>query len=394
MYTAGTKQVAPLPALTGLRFIAALAIFLSHYKISGGAGTLSRMAGAGYVGVTFFFILSGFVISYNYLDVFERNVSKNTPRYLLARFARVYPLYIFLIVYAWLAGGASASLLPYLLAAQAWSPDINVAYGIIGPAWSISVEAFLYLSFPLIIIFFRKVGILQSASKTLMAGLIIMLVMTSLPLEFVLAGNGGNIHSFFLPSSSHRWLYRFPLARVMDFMLGILAAIYLKRFIRRADVRIKTQLSVLTWVSIVAVLLMMSSEGLFYRAFGWDAAYALPFTFIILGFAVNQTSPLARVLSCKPMILLGESSFAFYLVHTMIYELHTSAGIATHTGTFYLMFLMMAISLSVGLHVVIEKPCRNFILALGRSRRARPVTQTVAEADQFGRASAYTPPSP
>lgn len=57
-----------IPALTGLRFAAALMVFFSHYNIPGLDGWALRVQGSGYSGVTFFFVLSGFIITYNYLE--------------------------------------------------------------------------------------------------------------------------------------------------------------------------------------------------------------------------------------------------------------------------------------------------------------------------------------
>ena len=84
-----------IPSLTGLRFIAALMVFFSHFQTPGLYQPLSLTQQSGYVGVTFFFVLSGFIIAINYLEKFEKNPIQNTYSYLLARFAKIYPLYLF-----------------------------------------------------------------------------------------------------------------------------------------------------------------------------------------------------------------------------------------------------------------------------------------------------------
>jgi peptidoglycan/LPS O-acetylase OafA/YrhL len=60
------ERPAPIPALTGMRFVAALMVFVSHYGVPGISGVPALVASFGYVGVTFFFILSGFVLTYNH----------------------------------------------------------------------------------------------------------------------------------------------------------------------------------------------------------------------------------------------------------------------------------------------------------------------------------------
>ena len=70
-----------LRALTGVRFYAALFVFFSHMPIVAGMDALSGQRvvfNAGVVGVSFFFVLSGFILTYNYAHVFEEE-SRRLP---------------------------------------------------------------------------------------------------------------------------------------------------------------------------------------------------------------------------------------------------------------------------------------------------------------------------
>src|SRR4051794_18365339 len=86
----------PLRALTGLRFVAALQVLLYHVYAPGSAsapGWVRALAGSGYVGVGLFFVLSGFVLAYNYLEPME--AGEVSPReFWAARLARIYPVYL------------------------------------------------------------------------------------------------------------------------------------------------------------------------------------------------------------------------------------------------------------------------------------------------------------
>ena len=83
----------PLPALTGLRFLAALYVVGFHYAppLQHGADVFMS---AGYSAVSLFFCLSGFVLAYNYLDVERDAITVDRGRFWLSRFARVYPAYL------------------------------------------------------------------------------------------------------------------------------------------------------------------------------------------------------------------------------------------------------------------------------------------------------------
>ena len=89
-----------IPALTSVRFLAALHVCLFHMyamRIATGTGVVHRVASIGYVGVNFFFVLSGFILVYTYAD---RGTSAR--QFWWARFARIYPAYLFsLLASSW-----------------------------------------------------------------------------------------------------------------------------------------------------------------------------------------------------------------------------------------------------------------------------------------------------
>src|SRR5580693_9914155 len=159
-----------LPALTSLRFFAAFHVVIFHLlatQVVRGPDWFQKLSSVGYVGVSFFFVLSGFILVYTYAG---RNLSLKD--FWRARFARIYPAYAFSLLFtapffffavlkldipffAWpkvhlkLASGLVITLL------QAWVPPAALTWNSV--AWSLSVEAFFYLLFPfLILIFIRR----------------------------------------------------------------------------------------------------------------------------------------------------------------------------------------------------------------------------------------------
>lgn len=362
-----------IPALTGLRFAAALMVFFSHYNIPGLDGWALRVQGSGYSGVTFFFVLSGFIITYNYLEKFESAPLKNTFQYVVSRFARIYPLYALCIIYPWINSGLDTPLLPYLAGIQAWSSDVYFAFGINGPAWSISVEIFLYLTFPLLIPILGKLGIINTRNKLLAFAVSVFAVQICLAAYFSMPGRA-ELTSI-SPDSAHRWLYRMPATRIFDFCLGIAAAIYYKRHFASTD-KLQRYWSMSVVASLLLILVLMGWTKNFLSAFSWDASYAGLFAIVILGLAIDQKSKISIAFSSKKMILLGESSFAFYLIHAILRPLYTAHPSASlfYQGMQLAIFLLIVICVSVGLHVAIEKPMQKFIKKLFSKSRAAVIT--------------------
>jgi peptidoglycan/LPS O-acetylase OafA/YrhL len=361
--------VAPRPhlhALTGLRLIAALAVYFSHVAAPAGAPTwLLTLQQSGYVGVTFFFILSGFVLALNYFD--RLRTREQIWRYAVARFARIYPLYLAVLawptVHLWVAGELSKrEFLQHALGLQAWNPDLQVAFGFVGPAWSISVELFLYATLPLL------VPVVRLLDRTILAvvGSLVVVVLALAALAWLFDGSGQGTLPWADPASAHRWLYRTPLLRLGDFLLGILAARLFLRLRERAAAR-----GLGSWLMTLGVtssILLAAQPSLVLTTWSWDAAYALPAAVLILGLALTPRHPLARLLALPPIVFLGEASFAFYLVHKFVIGLtgagSWSTGVSPAVLALEAMNLGLAVALAAGLHLGIEKPARILVTRL------------------------------
>ena len=94
-----------IPQLTGLRFVAAFSILFLHAVdwCIPFTDTNLPIAIANWVGVygmPLFFVLSGFVIHYNYALLFrDRPYAGASRNFFAARFARIYPLYFFFFLF-------------------------------------------------------------------------------------------------------------------------------------------------------------------------------------------------------------------------------------------------------------------------------------------------------
>ncbi len=370
----GSDGTPRLPALSGLRILAALAVYMSHVGPPHNAPlVLKSFIEAGYMGVTIFFVLSGFVLALNYFESLYAPKPRDIWSYAVARVARIYPLYIlilfYIIVHRHAFGESITGWWEHVLAIQAWSGSLAEAYGFNGPAWSVSVEFFLYACFPVLVV---VLGRLRNLRDVLVASGFVLLMMTGLTVWFAATGRGSL--PWIDPASAHRWLYRTPLTRLGDFTLGILAArLYVQARTRAAIIK------VCGWLLIVACVLiagLMAWPANLFSVWSWDLVYAVPAVVVIFGLAMTPKGGPARLLSLPLVVLLGESSYAFYLIHQMALGYlganRWSVGTSPTTIIYEMLVLGAILCTAVGLHVVVERPARRYIrrLAEGPSSSA------------------------
>jgi peptidoglycan/LPS O-acetylase OafA/YrhL len=353
-----------VPSLTGLRIFAAGFVYLSHIGAPAGSPALvTAFFKSGYVGVTIFFVLSGFVLALNHFDGLTHPRPGTLWTYAVARVARVYPLYLVVLAY-FIVRPAVVPIprsiwLEHALALQAWDPNLLVAYDLNGPAWSISVELFLYACFPFLVLLFRPLRRSPGAILAVAFGVVALL----LALALWFTTNGGSDLPWTDPASDHRWLYRTPLLRVGDFSLGMLAALLFLLVRNRPGIaRIGRPMAIVAAVVIVA---LMSWPAHVTTAFSWDGSYVIPVVLLLFGLAVSPRGGFTRFLAHPLIVRFGEASYAFYLAQAAIIgALGAGAWKQTLTlrsAAWELMILGFLLALSVGLHELVEGPARRAV---------------------------------
>ena len=151
-----------LPALTGLRTLLAINIMFFHFTPPH-PNFLSPLLNNAYVFVGFFFLISGFVLAYNYAD---RPVLSRRKFY-LARISRVYPVYVLVLILSipFLVIAERAAHTPATfwtgviltpLTLQSWSPPLATFWNTV--AWTVPAEMFLYLIFPFILLLIARIA--------------------------------------------------------------------------------------------------------------------------------------------------------------------------------------------------------------------------------------------
>jgi len=291
-----------IPALTGVRFIAALMVFLFH----SGSG-LARGAGLpapvvtflsnGYLGVSLFFILSGFIITYTYDGKLRDRAAIRS--FAVARFCRLYPVYVLALLVtlplAWQELRVRDAAL-VLAMVQSWTlPQSGLGYAWLMQAWTLSIELFFYLSAPILLV---ALATLSTARLAAVAGACAAL-MVALGLPSVhpnLASHVGAIVQH-IP---------LPLCRLVEFVYGAsLCKLYLahRRALEPAGALFPIALNLALIIPILA-----STTSVHWAA----AAMALVGVLLVqIALAHNLVS---RFLATRAMVLLGGASYAFYLI--------------------------------------------------------------------------------
>ncbi len=334
-----------LPRLTSLRAFAALVVFLSHLDIRGGTlGAAGPFVAYGYVGVGFFFVLSGFVLTWSYVP------GAPVGAFYLRRFARIWPNHFVMLVVALLVPVTivdvrAGQLLPTAALLQTWAPASFDPYWLNGVSWSLSCEAAFYLVLPLLLPLLLHRGGLTRWGLAVGWWAAAGIVTTALVLRM---------------SGSADAVYTFPPLRFGEFLLGVAAALELRRG-RRAPT---AGLAVLAVVGLLVAGLVRDRFPL------PDIGAALTFLAVVVWAAQRDLDGADGLLTKRALVFAGEVSFAFYLVHELVL-----LNVAHVTGldgwAADVVLVPSAVLAALLLHAVVERPCERRLRALvGRARRA------------------------
>jgi peptidoglycan/LPS O-acetylase OafA/YrhL len=415
MIEAGRAHAGDIRALTGLRFIAAISVVIAHatdhvlrYDPPDMISLwLPRMSG---FGMSLFFVLSGFVIHYNYRYLVTERGLAGLGAFLWARFARLYPLFLLMLVLDVLLGrklmdfltGNTAgfidvlrSLPYYLLFVQSWiyvpfadNSLIYVTGGNIALTWSISTEWFFYMAYPVIATLVLRI---RRPAFILGAMLAWSLLWGSLAFNFWANTSGidawataryGPIAAVAsgYQDSFIRWLLYFsPYLRIGEFILGCLTAqLFLQLRDRAVPAPEQAIGRLLLWAGIASVpLIIFLSYASDYRLsllFNLSTNYALaPSVALILFGAARYENGVSRFLRNRFIVALGEASYSIYLIHFLILLLISGylgqiLPVTIPNIAFLVLRFIFVLSLicviALGLHAIVEVPARRWLRGL------------------------------
>ncbi|MGC8549504.1 MAG: acyltransferase family protein [Acidobacteriaceae bacterium] len=301
-----------LPALSGLRILAALNIVFFHYSNPKWFGPFAPIVANGYTSVSFFLMMSGFILAYNYEERARAGKLK-AKNFWIARFSRLYPVYMLALVVSlgmladeWHARthaqfALGMVLTPLML--QGWSPSLSTFWNT--PAWTMCTEAFFYMIFPVVILLRRP----QRLSRLFLWMLGLWAAGMVLPSLYMYFHPDGVMHvNRYTNGFWIRALKFTPPPHVPSFMFGIALA-DLDRRIRR-DARIRLWMGLAGCAAVYTVLYYgdsmpfpMMHDGLLMPLFG----------LAILGLAGHNF--LAKIFGWFPFAVAGQASYCLYILH-------------------------------------------------------------------------------
>lgn len=342
--------------LTSLRFFFAFFVFLSHLSYlkenKNYKDLFETFFSEGFLGVSFFFILSGFILSLNYRDKFI-NKKITLKKFYIARFARIYPLhFITMIVSIPAFYSGYKNLLYNILLIQSYIPNSKTFFSYNAPSWSISDEMFFYALFPVLIINISKI------SEYFKILILLVFIFIIIFLNITLTGE------------TNYWLYISPFIRIFDFILGIFlfdVIIYIRKYKPHLKQSFFNLLEIGGFIILAILLTFHEDIPIHYR---YSIYYWLPMCMIILGASSSfiykkATTWTSKILSWKVLIYLGEISFAFYMTHYLVLaytdDLNWLIGLHFKNLSYALEMFIITFFISIFSFECIEKPLNSKI---------------------------------
>ncbi|HYI41437.1 MAG TPA: acyltransferase [Allosphingosinicella sp.] len=368
MSGAPAEPSADLPALTGIRGLAAWFVVLYHIRsgaVSYVPAEASWALSKGYLAVDLFFMLSGFVLWLNYSDRLRRDGFAAVPGYLARRVARIWPLHLFILaltlIYALLVAATGelntvhypwAELPLHVLLIHNWGFTGGLAWN--DPSWSISGEAAAYLLFPLI-------ALAVDWRRLSPAWAVGALLLLALLLSAVMGWNGAFILDRDIP--------RFGLLRALtEFTMGTIICALWRR-----------------WCSVPGVAAALAG-GLVAAALLLGFAAGAPETLVVPLFLAGLLLALASTadrpgnpLAARPIHYLGEISYSTYLVHFLLYIVFKILFVedpANVPPALIGLFLVLTFIASVALYHGVERPAQKALNRLFDRRLSRDKTSS------------------
>jgi peptidoglycan/LPS O-acetylase OafA/YrhL len=367
-----------LPVLTGLRGVAAYAVLVAHaIDIAFIGRRHADVVGLAYFGMSLFFVLSGFVIAYNYPDV--RGL-QGSWRFFVARFARLYPLYIAVLIVSRAIYPPDA---PYndffadpfagvagLTMTQSWFNVQGIASWAFGQSWSISTEWGFYAAFP-----FLALIAVHRPLRVLIVFLLMAFITCSvlylyrdqtaeLIAPYVRSGRPLNAPVWW-------WLTYFsPFLRLLEFVAGMLVC---RAYLDRATLP--------RWI-LPACLMMVATLIVASRwpTDGWALDMLRTFAFApFLALAIlalcSAPSLVSRALSCRVLQLAGEISYSVYALQFLVFAL--LSRYMAKDAVFCGVSIVLITALAAVTYWLYEKPARLMV----RWLLTRPVARVTAAAE-------------
>ena len=366
-----------LKALTSLRFFAAMMIVVLHGSNSLAWPWLRGAPLALAQGVSFFFVLSGFILTHVYAD----RPPGSILAFMRARVARLWPVHVVGIVLLvvsvapdsitfdgpgifnkWVVLGFNAilvhSVFPFLAYTFSWN----------SVSWSISTEMFFYLAFPFLLVNIERTWRWKLLGAALLAaGLIAALRIAAVPIQ------SDDFNRFTAGYAT----YPSPLMRGFEFVLGMSTNVLWRKYLRHQSRSLwwwtaveVVALAVFTWwmlTGFYAVQRQFPSPwfNLFFQPAGSCWAFAL-----VIGCLASGRGLVGRLLSVRPLVFLGEISFSIYMLHLILIKAFVTTFAWPGVPEFVYFSVLFVLATTV--YLLVEKPAQRLLRGGSKAKTLHP----------------------
>lgn len=343
------------PALTGIRAIAAYMVFIHHsnsFEEQIFGKQIHNFFGEFHVGVTIFFVLSGFLICNRYYN----DVNFNFKSYFLKRFARIYPMYFILTTLTFIFYAITETqnnikfFVIYILNITFLRGFFDsIKFSGVSQGWSLTVEEIFYILAPFIFFMIKKnkYAIIILPIIGLLTGLLLVKICNHVVFYGLIKDT-----SFMLDFTF--------FGRILEFFIGIGLSLFVIKSKLIFKFRYFTYLGILSIITNIFVLSLLKVNN----GFGTDCLIGKVINTLILpvfGIApllyglIKEKTFVSSILNSTIFNLLGKSSYVFYLIHIGVFSLLFKMFMSNN----FLLFIVLNLT-SIVLYLYVEKPLNNF----------------------------------
>jgi peptidoglycan/LPS O-acetylase OafA/YrhL len=347
-------QTEKVNQITCTRFVAAMGIIVYHF----GRGTwpfnippVTEVVKTWDIAVSYFFFLSGFVLTYNY---FHQGPALDKQKFYIARFARIYPVYLLALLLT-LHFDTRMPLVPHgvalhLTLLQSFVPVWTKAYNT--PAWSLSCEAFFYVLFPFVIVFMHKV---RAKGTVFLSAILLWLA------SFALLWLGYRQISLGSAVITNTLVKFNPIMHFNAFAGGcVTTLIYFKLREKKLRPGITLPWFALGTMLFLGLLILTANNT---KGYLHNGLLAPVFGFFLLGLALDR-SPVSRFLSLPPAVVLGDVSYGIYILQhpiNVLWRRWVQDPLHLSTAAGFYLFAVVLIGVSAASYYWFETPARRFL---------------------------------
>jgi peptidoglycan/LPS O-acetylase OafA/YrhL len=363
-----------LDGLTTCRFFAAALVVFHHNKDSpafqSAPAWFLRFIHNGYAAVSFFFLLSGFVLVYAYYRPNPSIALEGSRReFWAARTARIYPIYIIALVLAvplFLVERfkphspfALSFLTPIITAPallQAWIPPAALSWN--GPGWSLSVEAFFYLSFP-----FLASQIVKFKPRMALAFSLLLVVLFQITLYAVFPLPESGAPELPNTRNMHFFTAYFPLNHLPTFILGMALGTCFLSLAKRKSAWIANLVFLVTAFTVCTIF---SLHGVVSPFFLSNVCLVPLFGILVFSLACSG-GWLKKAMSQPALVQLGDASYTMYILHVPLEWWMNQARIKVpslaqmNDLAFFACYFVVLTACCLFTYSFVEKPLRKLI---------------------------------